>query len=77
MAKKKSRTVDWGKPAKFKPGDHIRFEYAVEVVDGLIIEDRGPIGVGGRRLYGITFNKNPGQDSYIEMPEEEIMAADN
>lgn len=73
MAKKKSRTVDWGTPAKFKVGEHIRFHYVVDVVDGLIVEDRGPIGVGGRRLYGITFNKNPGQDSYIELPEVDIM----
>lgn len=60
------------KPARFKPGDRVRFHFVEGMIDGLIVEDRGEIGLGGRRLYGIHFVTNPPEVSYIEMPEEEL-----
>ena len=38
------------------------------------MEDRGGLGVGGRRVYGIQFDVNPGESTYTEMPEEELTA---
>jgi hypothetical protein len=45
-------------------------------VEGAIVEDRGPIGVGGRRLFRIEFSL----DAYtpplaIELPAEDIKPA--
>ena len=40
-----------------------------------MVEDRGPIGVGGRRLYSVEFEINPDEIRYIELPEEDLMAA--
>ena len=64
------------KPPQFKPGDRVRFHFVTDYVTGQINEDRGEIGVGGRRLYGIHFVTNPPEVSYIEMPEEELAAAE-
>jgi hypothetical protein len=38
------------------------------------VEDRGGLGVGGRRLYEIRFEIYPADQSYIEIPEEELNA---
>jgi hypothetical protein len=59
-------------PPLFKKGDQVSFLFGTGPVTGEIVEDRGCLGVGGRRLYGITFEINPGERSYIEMPEEDL-----
>jgi hypothetical protein len=56
----------------FKEGDQVRFPFGAGIVTGQVVEDRGRLGVGGRRLYGIHFEMNPGEQAYIEMPEEEL-----
>jgi hypothetical protein len=38
-------------------------------------EDRGPLGIGGHRLYGIRYSRPDSDPSYIEMPEEELEPA--
>jgi hypothetical protein len=72
MAKK--NTARKGKAPLFKKGDRISFLFGTTPVSGQIIEDRGCLGVVGRRLYGIRFEINPEDPRYIEMPEEEITA---
>ena len=37
---------------KFRVGDHVRMLHGFRGMIAEIVEDRGPIGVGGRRLYG-------------------------
>jgi hypothetical protein len=59
----------------FKKGDVVSFLFGSGSVTGQIIEDRGCLGVGGRRLYGIHFEISPGEQRYIEMPEEELTQA--
>jgi hypothetical protein len=61
-------------PPQFKKGDRVSFLFGTGPVTGEVIEDRGCLGVGGRRLYGIRFEINPGDPAYIEMPEEELTA---
>jgi hypothetical protein len=58
----------------FTKGDPVSFLFGAGSVTGQIVEDRGQLGVGGRRLYGIRFEINPGDQGYIEMPEEELTA---
>jgi hypothetical protein len=59
----------------FKKGDLVSFLFGSGSVTGQVVEDRGCLGVGGRRLYGIKFEINPGEQRYTEMPEEELTAA--
>jgi hypothetical protein len=63
-----------GRPL-FHKGDFVSFAYGAGSVTGQIVEDRGCLGIGGRRLYGIRWEINPGEQAYIEMPEEELQAA--
>jgi hypothetical protein len=60
------------RPPLFKKGDLVSFVFGTGPVTGHVVEDRGCLGVGGRRLYGIRFEINPGDQRYIEMPEEEL-----
>ena len=68
----KTKTDGRGKPARFKKGDLVSFLFGSGTATGRVVEDRGRLGIGGRRLYGIRFEINPGQEVYTEMPEEEL-----
>jgi hypothetical protein len=72
MAKLKSNGKA-GRPL-FKKGDRVSFLFGAGAVTGQVVEDRGCLGVGGRRLYGIRVEINPGEPAYIEMPEEKLAA---
>ncbi len=55
---------------RYRKGDVVRFRFGVKFVEGVVIEERGPIGIGGRRLYGIEFRlgSEPEDVMYIELP---------
>jgi hypothetical protein len=53
-------------------GDHVKLNVAGKNLFGRIKEDRGPLGVGGRRLYGIVLDMGEGDSLYLEMPAEEF-----
>ena len=59
----------------FKVGDVVSFLFGNGQVMGQVVEDRGCLGIGGRRLYGIKFEINPGDQAYIELPEVDMTAA--
>jgi hypothetical protein len=40
-------------PGPYREGDRVRLLWGVTPVEGVIIEDWGNIGVGGRRLYHV------------------------
>jgi hypothetical protein len=40
-------------PGPFAEGDRVRLRWGVSPVEGVIVEDRGNLGIGGRRLYRI------------------------
>lgn len=70
MAKKKMPAEP---PPAFKVGDRVTFPFGSGEVSGIIVEDRGCLGVGGRRLYGINIEfHDPDEIRYTEMPEVEI-----
>jgi len=59
---------------KFRKGDRVRFQFGIYPVEGIVKEDRGPIGIGGRRLYRVEFpfgllSESPSQ---IELPAERL-----
>jgi hypothetical protein len=54
-------------------GAPVQFRYGVEDVTGVVKEDRGPIGVKGRRLYRIEFSAGPGDESVVELPAAQLL----
>lgn len=61
-------------PPTYRVGDVVSFTIGRTWVTGRVVEDRGGLGIGGRRLYGIKFDVNPGEERYIELPEVELTA---
>jgi hypothetical protein len=62
--------------AQFRKGDVVRFRIGTRSVQGEVKEDRGPIGVKGRRLYLVEFRPEPRSASLsqIELPADELQA---
>jgi hypothetical protein len=57
----------------FSVGDRVRFRLGKGMVSGVVKEDRGPIGVHGRRLYLVEYLRTSGgPPSLIEIPAEEL-----
>jgi hypothetical protein len=63
-------------PGKFRVGDRVRFKYGFRGVIAEIIEDRGQILAGGRRLYGVKFRIDDGNEYITERPEESLEAVE-
>lgn len=55
---------------RYRKGDVVQFRAGVRLIEGVVVEDRGPIGIGGRRLYGIEFRHESESEevAYIELP---------
>jgi hypothetical protein len=61
---------------RYRVGDKVKFLSMNDWVLATITEDRGNLGVKGRRLYGLHFSRPYNeQPIYIEMPEEELEPA--
>jgi hypothetical protein len=59
-------------PPLFHIGDWVKFDYGPKKVSARIVEDRGPLGVQGRRLYRVQLDEKLGDASSFEMPENEL-----
>ncbi len=59
----------------FHVGDRVKFLFGTGSVEGVIVEDRGPIGVGGRRLFRVEFALDVNEPTYIELPAAEMEPA--
>ena len=57
---------------RWKVGSQVRFTIGLAEYTGRVVEDRGKIGVGGRRLYGIAYREDEDEPSYIELPAVEM-----
>ncbi len=62
-------------PARYRVGDKVKFMYVTIPVVGEITEDRGPLGIKGRRLYGVRYSRPDTDPSYIELGEDEMEPA--
>jgi hypothetical protein len=60
----------------FQRGQPISFRLGMREVHGIVKEDRGRIGVNGRRLYLIEYPTEPGSPyrSLIELPADQFKA---
>jgi hypothetical protein len=62
-------------PAPFKVGDQVEFTLVNKIIKADIVEDRGTIGYGGRRVYRIRFRLDPEETRYAELPADDLRAA--
>jgi hypothetical protein len=56
----------------FKVGDRVSYQHVNRRREGVIVEDRGPLGVGGRRLYAVRVRIDDWNEIVTEMPAEEL-----
>jgi hypothetical protein len=59
----------------FHVGDRVQLRFGPKFVTGTIVEDRGFIGVGGRRLWTVTAEFDQTNTLVMEVPEEELTTA--
>jgi hypothetical protein len=57
---------------RFRVGDVVAFLYGPQKVPGEIVEDRGPLGVYGRRIYRVRIDRGQDDTTTFEIPEEDI-----
>ncbi len=62
--------------AKFRVGDSVKVRFGTGLSAARIIEDRGPIGINGRRLVRVQIvGSEPDVDLAFEVPVEELVPA--
>ena len=66
--------ISYKTPGKFRVGDRVRILHGFRGMIAEIVEDRGPIGVRGRRLYGVKFRVDEWNEHTTELPEESLEA---
>jgi hypothetical protein len=66
--------VNGRKKGRFRVGDWVTFPFGVGDLTAQVIEERGPLGVGGRHIYRILVADEPEPDSF-EIPEDHMRAA--
>lgn len=54
-------------------GDTVRFTLGTTPISGVVLDDRGPIGVNGIHIYRIRVANSPYEDEVFEMPEDELI----
>lgn len=59
---------------KFKVGDRVRTLHGYGGVIGEIVEDRGPLGIKGTRIYGVKLRLDEWNEITTEYPEENLEA---
>ncbi|REJ86347.1 MAG: hypothetical protein DWQ34_03885 [Planctomycetota bacterium] len=67
-------TIASAKP-KFHVNDKVAFTFGMRRVKGFVVEDRGPLGVGGRRIYRVRLDMDPFDSMYFELPEDDLVEA--
>jgi hypothetical protein len=63
------------KRARLRVGDRVRFHFADRWLVGTIIEDRGLLAPGRKRVLRVRVRRSQGDDLITEMPADELRAA--
>src|SRR5437667_163481 len=61
-------------PGTFRVGQRVRLQSIFRGMIAEVVEDRGNIGVGGRRLYAVKLRVDPWNEHTIELPEDSLEA---
>ena len=59
---------------RFKKGDFVQFKTVSGYIQGIVKEDRGPIGIKGRHLYVVeyTYDENDVPPRQVELPAVDL-----
>jgi hypothetical protein len=60
---------------RFQVGDQVTFSYGRSTMTGEITEDRGPLGLEGRRIYQVRVSRDPFEPETWEMSEDDLEPA--
>jgi hypothetical protein len=60
---------------RFRVGDWVSLDYGLRKITAQVVEDRGLLGVHGRRLYRVRPMPSRGESFDFELAEEELEAA--
>ncbi len=72
---KNGQTAKHSDRLRFGLGDRVRLRFGAKAVTGTIVEDRGRIGIRGRRLLRVRVNIDSGQETFVEVPVDELHTA--
>ena len=63
----------WKNPGPFRVGDRVRMPFGGGSIEVTIVEDRGNLGAGGKRVYGIRFRVDDVSDEiYTERDVDQL-----
>lgn len=57
---------------RFQVGDQVSFLYGPRQVNGKVVEDRGPLGAFGRRMFLVRADLGAEQEATFEIPEDNL-----
>jgi hypothetical protein len=63
-------------PGRYRIGDRLRVRYGFPGAVAEVVEDHGPLGVGGRRFYAVRLSRDDMEDLVIDWPEDELLPLD-
>jgi hypothetical protein len=58
----------------FRVGDRVKLVRGMRTVSGVVVEDRGLLGLGGRRLYYVEVPEDPFEPRLVPRMEDELEA---
>ncbi|MBI1916364.1 MAG: hypothetical protein HYS12_16775 [Planctomycetes bacterium] len=61
-------------PPRFRVGDRVRILHGWVGLLGEVVEDRGNLGVGGERIYGVHMKVDQWNEMTTEFPESSLEA---
>lgn len=61
---------------RFRPGDWVSYQFGKARILVQVIEDRGPLGAGGERIYGVRIERDDDEPTTTEVPESELRKED-
>jgi hypothetical protein len=71
-----ANTRNPSRQTSYRVGERVKFKWGGHVVEGEIVEDRGPLGGNGKHLYRITFRLDPWELLVTELAASDLIAAD-
>ena len=57
---------------RFHVGENVRFTFGTLPVTGEVVEDRGPLGGGGRQIVRVRLDMDPYDPLFFELPADEL-----